>query len=115
MLKLNFKKNPAAQDMISIVMRDKGLSEKDAVEFSINHEMYRKIVEEGYASIAFSLWGHGDPERKWVKIKNPIIEINVDEEKERLIADIANRENVNTEMAVSYFLIFMMDYLGYHI
>ncbi|MBS6798441.1 MAG: hypothetical protein KH297_01050 [Firmicutes bacterium] len=115
MLKLNFTENPTAQDMISIVMKDKNLSEKDAVEFSINLEMYGKIVKEGYASIAFDLWGHDNPERKWKRLKNPIIEINIDAEKERLIADIAKRENVGTEMAVGYFLIFMMDSLGYHI
>ena len=115
MLKLNFTENLTAQDMISIVMKDKNLSEKDAVEFSINLEMYGKIVKEGYASIAFDLWGHDNPGRKWNKLSSPIIEINVDAEKEWLIADIAKKENVDTEMAVGYFLIFMMGSLRYHI
>lgn len=115
MLKLDFTENPTVQDMIRIVMRDKALSEKGALEFSINQDMYWKIIEEGYASIAFSLWGHGDPEREWYNLKNPIIEIELDKEKERLIADIAEKEGVDTEMAVGYFLIFTMDFLGYHI
>jgi len=69
----------------------------------------------GYASIAFDLWGHDDPERKWYKLSNPVIELDLSEEKRKLIYNIAKRENVTIEIAVGYFMIFVMDSLGYHI
>lgn len=114
-LKLDFSNNFAAQDMINIIMNKENLSDKDAVEEAINYVMYNKIVKTGWASIAFNLWGHGDPERKWSKLKNPIIEIDIDSAKQQLIFDIAKRENVDTETAVGYFLIFVMESFGYHI
>lgn len=115
MIKLDFTKSLAAQDMISIIMRKKNLSEKEAVEYSINNNVYRKIVRVGYASIAFDLWGHDDPERKFTKLKNPIVDIEADSVKAHLITDIAKKENVDMETAVGYFLIFVMESLGYHI
>lgn len=114
-MKLDFTKNFAAQDMIRIIMRDKDLCEKAAIDFAINKDMYQEIVNKGYASIAFNLWGHDDPEREWDELAEPIMEIELSEEKEKLIADIADKEKVETEIAVSYFLIFTMDLLGYHI
>lgn len=114
-LKLDFSNNLAAQDMINIIMKKENLSGKEAVEYAINYDMYGRIVRTGWASIAFDLWGHGDPERNWTKLKNPIIEIEVDSVKEHLITDITKKENVDTEMAIGYFLIFVMESLGYHI
>ena len=52
MTQLDFSNNHVAQDMIRIVMREKGLSSKEAIEFSVNREMHQKILKEGYASIA---------------------------------------------------------------
>ena len=114
-LKLDFSHNLAAQDMINIIMKKENLSDKEAVEYAINYDMYGRIVRTGWASIAFDLWGHGDPERNWTKLKNPIIEIEVDSVKEHLITDIAKKENVDTEMAIGYFLIFVTESLGHHI
>ncbi len=115
MLKLNFEGSMAAQDMIRIVMRDKGLSASGAINFSVNQDMYHKIIKEGYASIAYNLWGHDDPERKWDKLENPAFEVDLGKEKEKLVIDISKKENVDMETAVGYFLIFTMDFLGYHI
>jgi hypothetical protein len=115
MIKLNLKNNLAAQDMISIVMKEKGLSTIEAIEFSINHEIHQKILNKGYASIALDLWGHGGPDRKWDVLNEPIIELELDNLRERLIADIVEKQRVDTETAICYFLIFTMDFLGYHI
>ena len=83
MIKLDFTKCLASQDMINIIMKDKNLSDKEAIEFSINKHIYQKIIELGYASIAFDLWGHDDPERKWYKLSNPVIELDLSEEKRK--------------------------------
>jgi len=115
MIILDLKNNLAAQDMIRIVMREKNLSPKEAIEFSINREIHQKILKEGYASIALDLWGHDDPEREWNVLDDPIFELNLDKLQERLIEDIAEKEDVDTETTVCYFLIFTMDFLGYHI
>lgn len=115
MIQLDFKDNLAAQDMIRIIMRDKNLSVNGAIDFAINREMYKTILKEGYASIAFSLWGHDDPEREWDTLENPIIDVELDKLRQRLVEDISERQNVDTETAICYFLIFTMDFLGYHI
>ena len=115
MIQLNLTDNSAAQDMVRIVMKEKNLSAKEAIEFSINREMHQKILKEGYASIALDLWGHDDPEREWDVLDNPIFELELDKLKENLIEDISEKEDVGAETAVCYFLIFTMDFLGYHI
>jgi len=115
MLKLNLSKCPAAQDMVRIVMRDNSLSAEEALKFSVNQNIYNQIVEAGYASIALDLWGHADPEREWDKLDEPQMEIEFDEFSQSLIDNIAEKEEVDINTAVAYFLLFTMDALGYHI
>ena len=114
-MKLDLNKNAAAQDMIRIIMRDKSMLPDEEVKFAINRQMHQKILQGGYASIAFDLWGHDNPEREWDKLDNPIIEVDLDKLSTRLVEDIMEKEDVSAELAVCYFLIFTMDYLGYHI
>jgi hypothetical protein len=115
MIKLDLTSNLAAQDMIGIVTREKELSLQEAIEFSINRDMYQEILKKGYASIALDLWGHDNPGRVWDVLDNPVVELEFDNLKERLIYDVAEKEKVDIETAISYFLIFTMDLLGYHI
>lgn len=115
MATINFKGNTAAQDMVRIVMADKNLSIENAILFSINQDIYLRILNAGYASIAMDLWGHDDPERKWKTIKDKCIEIEFDKLRQRLIDDIMEKEKVDFDTAVSYFLLFTMESLGYHI
>lgn len=112
---LDLRNNAAAQDMIRIIMREKDLSAKDAVAFAVNRDIHQKILKEGYASIALDLWGHDNPERIWDTLSNPVVDLELDKLQERLIEDISEKEKVNYETAICYFLIFTMDYLGYHI
>ena len=115
MIKLNLKDNFAAQDMIRIIMKEKGLSAKEAIAFSISFEMHKKILKEGYASIALEFWGHEDPDRKWDVLEDPIIELELGKLSESLIKDISDKQNVDIETAICYFLIFTMESLGHHI
>lgn len=71
-MKLDLRNNAAAQDMIRIIMREKNLSAEDAVAFAVNRDMYQKILKAGYASIAFDLWGHDNPERVWDALSTPV-------------------------------------------
>lgn len=114
-MKLDLRNYPAGQDMIRIVMRDKGMSAEEAVNFAINRNNYFQIVVEGWASIALGLWGHDDYERKWETLDEPVLEIELDDLKTRLIEDISEREEVDIETAACYFLIFTMEALGYHV
>lgn len=114
-MKLNFKNHKAAQDMITLIEKDKSLSASDAIKFSINQDIHDKILNTGWASIALGLWGHDDPDREWNKMKNPYIEVEIEENKLKLVNDIAKKEKVDIVTAVSYFLIFTMDSLHYHI
>lgn len=115
MATINFKGNTAAQDMVRIVMAEKGLSAEEAILFSINRDIYQCILNAGYASIALGLWGHDDPERKWKTLKAKCVEIEFDKLRQNLIDDLMKKEKVDFETAISYFLLFTMDSLGYHI
>ena len=115
MLKLNLKDNLAAQDMISIIMNEKGLSEVEAVKFAINKDISKKIISTGWAPIAFNLWGHDDPDRVWNTLNNPAFEIMFEGTEGQLIDSFVKRGNVDIETTICYFLIFTMEELGYHI
>lgn len=115
MLRLDFTDDLIAQDMIGIVMRKKGLTEEEAVVASINQAMYRNVITKKYVSIAFNLWGHAEFDREWYTLENPVVEVGLDGEKLKLVTDVAERENVDMQRAVCYFLVFMMESLGYHI
>ena len=93
----------------------KNLSAEDAVAFAVNRAMYPKILKAGYASIAFDLWGHDNPERVWDALSTPVLDLKFDKLQENLIEGISEKESVDYETAICYFLIFTMDYLGYHI
>ena len=114
-MKLNFRKHKAAQDMITLIEKDKCLSAPDAIKFSINQEIHDIILNTGWASIALGLWGHDDPDREWNKMDNPCIEVEIEGDKLKLVDDISQKEEVDIVTAVSYFLLFTMDKLGYHI
>ncbi len=114
-LKLDFSDCLAAQDMIRIIERDKSLDEAEAIRFAINETIYKSIMDVNWASIALSSWGHDDPDREWEKIKNPHIEIELDDSKYELVNRLADKKGLDLEIAVSYFLIFTMDSMGYHI
>lgn len=114
-MRLDFSEHFEAQDMISIIERDKNLSAEDAICFSINEKTYRSIVEAGWASIALSMWGHDEPEREWETMETPCLEIAFDEPKLDLISKIMKKERIDAETAISYFLLFTVNSMGYHI
>lgn len=114
-LKLDFSNCLEAQDMIKIIERDKGLTATESVEFSINENIYQSIISAGWASIALPLWGHDNPQRKWEKLNDPCIEIELEENKYDLVNKIVTSEDIDLETSVAYFLLFTMDSMGYHI
>ena len=113
-IKLDLKSNAAAQD-IRIIMKEKELSAQDVVVFAVNRDMHQKILKQGYASIALDLWGHDNPGQVWDTLAVPVVDLKFDKLQERLIEDISEKQNVDYETAICYFLIFTMDSLGYHI
>jgi hypothetical protein len=112
---INLTKHSAAQDMVRIVMDKKGLPAQEAIASTVNHDIYLRIIEAGYASIAVDLWGHGGPARRRLKLKEPQIEIEFDELSQGMLNEIMKKEMVDLETALSYFLIFTMESFGYHI
>lgn len=115
MIKIDLSKHSCAQDIVTIIMRDKNLSAEDALKYAINKTIYKNIIKAGYASIALDLWGHSDPEREWDVLESPIIQVEFDKLTQNLINDIMEKEDVDFETAISYFLLFTMEALGYHI
>ena len=115
MVKFNFTQHYAAQDMINIIAKDKQLSLQSAIGYSITKKNYTDIIKNGWADIALSLWGHADLEREWEELENPCLEVDLDAEQSNLVNEISIKYKVDFEEAVSYFLIFTMHSLGYHV
>ena len=115
MITFYLEQHPAAQDMIQIIVKEKNLSATEAINFAISKDSCNKILNTGWRDIAVDLWGHADPERKWSMLNNPVIQTELDEEKFSLLNHIKKELGVNSEIALSYFLIFTMELLGYHI
>lgn len=115
MIKLNFKDHLAAQDMIKIIEKKKNLSPTDAINFAINSEIHHRIKITGWADIALSQWGHGNPEREWETLDNPCLEMDLPQNKLDAVEDISKKFKTDKETSISYFLIFTVQDLGYHI
>lgn len=115
MVKLDFTKHNRAQDMIRLIEDEKNLSAAEVIEYAVNFDNFKRIIKTGWASIALDLWGHGDPDREWEVMDNPCIEVNLDENKTFLLDKIQEADKIDIETAVSYFLIFTMSEMGYHI
>jgi hypothetical protein len=115
LLKLNFTNHKEAQDMIKLIAQEKNLSVTESVQFAINFDNYRCALETGWGVHALPFWGHSDHRRKWQKLDNPKIEVELNSEEFRLLEDLAQKEAVDIETALAYFLIFSMEALGYHI
>lgn len=114
-LKLDFKQNEEAQDMLVLLEKETSLSAIEAIKFSINKQIAERIIIEGWASIALSLWGHDDYEREWLTHDNPIFEIEISEEQEKIFNIVKNSQKVNEEIAMTYFLMFALETFGYHL
>ncbi len=115
MEKFDLTNELAAQDMICLIMKDKNLSLEQAIKFAICKTIFKLIDETGWAGIALDLWGHAEYDREWETLSSPIIEIELDDLQNNLIKLIMAKSKVNKETALGYFLIFVMEELGYHI
>ena len=114
-LRIDFSDNKKAQDMLKQIMKSKNLTTDKAILSSITQKNCVTILSEGWANIAVSFWGHDDPDRKFEQLDNPIVEIKLSKDKIRLLEIVMEKENVNLEDAILYFMIFKLESLGYHI
>lgn len=116
MTNIDYTKCLEAQDMIYLIMEETSSNTaEEAINHAVTREIHREILSAGYASIAFGLWGHDDPDRAWNTLDIPIIEMEFDKLRMNLIRDISEKEDVDFDTALSYFLLFTMEALGYHI
>lgn len=113
--KIDFTKRKAVQDMLCIMQREKNISVEQAILDSINEKICQQILDVGWASIALNLWAHDDPERKWDELENKIVQIDLPEDKYALVKKVMNKEKIYAPDAISYFILFTMEDMGYHI
>ena len=112
---IDFTDDENAQDMIAKVMKKKNISPSKAIAGSVSSYNFIDIIEEGYASIALTLWGHDDPYSEKEELENPVVSFKLTSRKEKMVKDIMKEENVQFEEAVLYFVLFELSHLGYHI
>jgi hypothetical protein len=114
-LSINYADDEIAQDMICTIMKEKNLSPAKAILSSITQKNCVTILSTGWAGMAVSLWGHDNPDRDWQTLENPIVELKLSKDKERLVAIVMEKEKISLPEALLYFMIFTLSSLGYHI
>lgn len=112
---IDFAKDRNAQDMLTKLMRDKNLPPDKAILSSITQTNCLRIIETGYAKVALPFWGHANPYKEKEKLDNPRVEFKLNKAKERLVALIMQKEDVEFKEAIQYFMLFALEGLGYHI
>ena len=91
------------------------LTPAKAVLSSIMQRNCVTILSTGWAGIAVSHWGHANPDREWQTLENPVVELKLSKDKERLVAIVMEKEKISLPEALQYFMIFSLEALGYHI
>lgn len=114
-ISINLTNDTIAQDMLMKIMKEKNLNAEKAILSSITQKIFVRIIETGWGKLALPIWGHDDPDREWEKLDNPIVEIRLNKDKERLVSVIMEKENVKFKTAIMYFMLFTLEALGYHI
>ena len=114
-LSINYADDEIAQDMICTIMKEKNLTSAKAILSSITQRNCVTILSTGWAGIAVSLWGHDDPDREWKTLENPVVELKLSKDKERLVSIVMEKEKISLAEALQYFMIFSLEALGYHI
>lgn len=114
-ISLDFTNDKIAQDMLVKIMKEKKLDSEKAVLSTITQKMFDRIVETGWGQVALPIWGHDNPNREWEKLDNPIVKIELNKDKERLVSVIMEKENIQFKTAIMFFMLFTLESLGYHI
>lgn len=114
-LSINYSDDEIAQDMIYTIMKEKNLTPAKAILSSITQKNCVTILSTGWAGMAVSLWGHDNPDREWQTLENPVVELKLSKDKERLVAIVMEKEKISLPEALQYFMIFSLEALGYHI
>ena len=112
---VDFSDDINAQDMVAKIMKSKNLSPSQAVSSSITQSNWIRIINTGWADIAVAHWGHGDIVDTREKLQNPVIEIKLSKDKCYLIRTLMKKQEISFTTAISYFMIFKLQSLGYHI
>lgn len=103
-LKLDFRDDEIAQDMICLIMNDKNLQTPEkAVQSAVNEKLK-------------NLWGHDDGfERPFGTLEEPIFNVELSDIQWEIVREVAASEETDETTAVCYLLLFAMEQLGYHV
>ena len=114
-MKVDFRYNIDAQDMLTKIMKATNLSPEKALLSTITQKNFERIFSTDWAGIAVSLWGHDNPEAERESLDNPTIEFQLSKDQARLLQTVMEKERIPFREAILYFMIFTMESLGYHI
>ena len=112
---IDFTGETDAQDMLSKIMKKKGLTPEKALLSTITQKNCVTILATSWAGIAVSLWGHADPDGERETLEDTIVKMKLSKDKERLINIVMETKGVSFGEAIRYFMIFTLESLGYHI
>lgn len=97
-------------------MKDKRLATPaEAVQTSVTEKLKKRLIREGWASLAYPIWGHDNYNRPWETLAEPVFEVELSNAQWKMVQEVAVFEKTSETTAVCYLILFTMEQLGYHV
>ena len=112
---VDFSNNITAQDMLIHIMRKTNLPPENALLWTLKKDIFINVIMTPWTDLAVSYWGHDDPNKKHEKLANPILKINLTYDQRQIIQSAMFLRKITFKKALTHFMIFALESLGYHI
>ena len=125
-MRFDFTHEKSAQDMLCILARDEQCTYEEALKKIVNKANGFKILHIEWLPIAHANWGHDDPNREWMRMEDPVVDVDLCETQ---IGDIEGVQlyllrmwdysdhvnGVTAATAATMFMLLRLGELGYHL
>lgn len=114
-IKLDLSSDEKTQDMVCTLVKHKKMPADKAILSTVTDARCITVLSTGWALEAVQWWGHFDPDYKFTKLQNPIIEIKLNQDITKMLGLVMRVQNISFKDALLSFMIFELEHIGYHI
>lgn len=114
---INFRNNKIAQDLVNVLLEDStGANVQKVISSAINKSTLDDIMSNAsWIDTSYTLWENYKNGREWYELEEPVICLTLSDNKTKLLRKVEKALGVSTSTAVSYFLLYSVKQLGYHL
>lgn len=114
-IRLDLSGDEKSQDMVCTLVKHKKLSPDKAILSAVTDSRCLTVLSTGWALEAIHFWGHFDPDYKFTKLQNPILDIKLNESLAQMLGLVMRVQKISFKDALLSFMIFELEHIGYHI